>query len=665
MSALSFSATIGLVADTFAINILNKSDSLNRFVSWITHARVNRETLAQRVWHSAIGLLQDSQIVSKSLGARGATLAPLLTTALIKGDHEEMRQAVAELTRIGVDGAIGTATMHGAKRALAMVLGEATSMVSTKLIDSYLGTHAGEKVLATMVARHGWTPIQERLQKALGASVGSGFLIGQIKGVLDTAVIKKTGMNQETSAEYRTLADLAHIGLTGGGHDAMLARLQDYAPTSFAAVQLASSSWQAVQTFAESVATRVNEARVTVNDTARLVKETVPALLHTIQTQAGLGLQPQSLDDAYAASAHAVHTGKASAVGSMPFAVDVKDRQIADAYLTRLAIARTAEHQVSDAFGLVPADAPLIAAARVRQDLFEVAQETPERFNDTQRLLDILSPQQLSPLGERGDIAVVKTLTGQLAKIEANSHRWLKNDVELNDAIENTLAQLPDDTTWLGGYKVGRAFATHFDVSNISLPASEYGYADGARDGGMAIANVGWGLLGFKADSLSADANARLRHLYNTCGQDAGVMQEATRYLDPRSAQSMMASTVLAQFATADRSPPLIDTGDGFVQLAGEDPRINFKVTRNADMVTLSMEARWSVTGFGVTSDAMREPLDAAKDSAMSTACTITIRRRPDGEGLDVRRIAMGTAVTIANTIDFDAGSGRLVSSSA
>ncbi|MGI4860033.1 MAG: hypothetical protein ACRYHA_24525, partial [Janthinobacterium lividum] len=593
-----------------------------------------------------------------------AALVPLLTTALIKGDRGEMHRAITELTRIGIDGALGVGTQGeaapGIKHALASVLGDAASAVGTKLADSYLGEHAGEKILATMVARHGWAPIKARLKQALGATVGKGFLIRQIKGVLDPAVINKPGMNQEASPEYRLLADLAHIGITGGSRDAMLARLQDYAPKSFAAVQLASAGWQATQALAGTVAAGVGQVRATVNDTAHAVEEAVPALIHTIQTRTGIGLQPRMLDDAYAANAHAASTGGAEASATAPFPVDVKDRQIAEAYLTQLVVARTADDPASGMKGLDRADPSAMAATQVKLGLREVARETPKRFDETQRLLDTLSPQQIAPLGERSDIAVVKLLTGQLTRIEANSHRWLANDVALNRAVEDGLAQLPGDTVLLGNYKVGTAFAAQHDALNLSLPASEYGYADAAWDSGMAAVNAGWSMFGFRTDRLSAGTSALLTQLYTTCGRDEGVMQEATRYLDVPGTRAAMASAVLARLATTQSDPPLIDTGEGFVRLAGQEPQTSFKMTRDAGMVTLSVEARWPVVAFGAAPDAMREPVGGTNKSVMTTASAITIRRLPDGGGVSVHRVALGTAIRIANTIDFDAGSGRL-----
>ncbi|MGI4982579.1 MAG: hypothetical protein ACRYGL_04470, partial [Janthinobacterium lividum] len=545
MSALTFGAKVGLVANSFALNVLNQSSTLNRFVNWITDAHVNREVLAERVWHAAINLLQEWPVGAQSLGERSATLVPLLTTALIKGNREETRQAIAELTRIGVDNVLGIDASRTAasrvKRALADVAGDAASAISTRLVDRYLGPHAGEKVLATMVARHGWAPIQDRLQHALGTTIGSDFLIRQIKGVLDPAVIEKSGMNQESSPEYRALADLAHIGLTGGGHDAMLARLQDYAPQSFAAVQQAKAGWQATQAFAETIVARVDQTRAIVNDAARLVQETVPALLRTIQAKTGIGLQPQMLDDAYAANAHAMRTGGVEVLATAGFPADVKDRHIADAYLTQWVVARDGDHPAAGAKVPDSRDAASLAMARVKVGLLDLAQATPERFHDAQRLLDTLSPQQIAPLGERSDIAVVKTLTGQLTKIETNSHRWLPNDVSMNQAIDNGLSRLPDDMILLGGYKVGRAFAAQLDSLQLSLPASEYGYADGAWDSGMTAVNAGWRMLGFKTDALPNGAGERLRQLYNTCGRDEEILQEATRYLDASSVISTMA----------------------------------------------------------------------------------------------------------------------------
>ncbi|MCY0388694.1 hypothetical protein OVY01_16075 [Robbsia sp. Bb-Pol-6] len=673
MRALTFGAKVDLISDGLALNALNGSGKLNRLLDKVTKSRVNREVIAQRVWHTALDLLQDVPIAAKSLGERSAALVPLLTTALIKGNQEEMHQAITELIRIGMDGALGVdahgEAPSGVKHALAHVLGDAAAAISTKLADSYLGAHAGEKILATMVARHGWAPIKTRLKQALGTTFGKGFLIRQIKGVLDPAVIKKPGMNQEASPEYRLLADLAHIGVTGGSRDAMLARLQDYVPKSFAAVQLASAGWQATQALAGTVAAGIDQARATVNDTAHMVKEAVPTLLHTIQTKTGIGLQPRMLDEAYAANAHAARAGVAASSASVSFPVDVQDRQIADAYLTQLVVARAADDPASGTTRPERADASTtaamaMAAAQVRLGLREIAQETPQRFDETQRLLDTLSPQQIAPLGERSDIAVVKMLTGQLTQIEANSHRWLANDVALNRAIEDGLAQLPGDTTFLGNYQVGSAFAMQHNALDLSLPASEYGYADAAWNGGMAAMNTGWGMLGFRTDTLSADSSALLTQLYNTCGRDEGIMQEATRYLDVPGTHSAMAAAVLARFATPQTGPPLIGTGEGFVQLAGREPQTRFKMTHDASMVTLSVEARWPVVAFGPAPDAMRVPAGQANKSAMTTASAVTIRRLPDGRGLSVHHVAMGTAIRIANTIDFDAGSGRLATPS-
>ena len=80
---VSIGQTINVGASALAFAALEKSDTLNRFVNWISGGTVNRNTLAQGILHKAVELGTDFALQQKTLGERGATLLPLARGALL------------------------------------------------------------------------------------------------------------------------------------------------------------------------------------------------------------------------------------------------------------------------------------------------------------------------------------------------------------------------------------------------------------------------------------------------------------------------------------------------------------------------------------------------------------------------------------------------------
>jgi hypothetical protein len=66
---VSISQTIGLGASALAFSALEKSDTLNRFVNWISGGTVNRNTLAQGILHKAIELGTEFALQKKRWGS--------------------------------------------------------------------------------------------------------------------------------------------------------------------------------------------------------------------------------------------------------------------------------------------------------------------------------------------------------------------------------------------------------------------------------------------------------------------------------------------------------------------------------------------------------------------------------------------------------------------
>lgn len=243
MLHLTVSAMIGWIANTVAINALHGSDRLNNFVNWISSARVNRDILTQSVWWKAkLAIAKTGPAAGENQDqARGyyqVTLLPLLKTFLISGDKEEIRQTISTLVMVDCASMVYGTTGETRAR-LVDILASGATKLATELVDDHLGENIAEKVLATMVQKHGWEPLRIRLEKAIGPRFGRDFTIRQIKTALHFAVINKAEMNQADSLAYCTLADIAHAALKNASPNDMVAHVSRYAPESCDAISRA------------------------------------------------------------------------------------------------------------------------------------------------------------------------------------------------------------------------------------------------------------------------------------------------------------------------------------------------------------------------------------------------------------------------------------------
>lgn len=692
MNSLSVGTMVGLGVSTLAANILNKSDKLNSFVNWISGAKINRDTLSQRVWHAAVDLLQDKFTDDKLLGERSSTLMPLATTVLIKGNKEEMKEAIRQLTSEGVDQILGS-DLEGKKAQLSETIKSAAAGVANKLTEAYLGENAGEKVLATMVKRHGWEPLTEKLNNALGIFVGRDSFVSLIKGVLATAVVDKPGMDQSHSDEYRMLAKIAHVQITTGDRAEMIESVRTYAPKSFAAVETAKSVLNAGVNTTNTVLEKVSQAKEVAVNLAQYTSKTAPVIINNIQNATGIGLRPVVIHEAYAQTRHKIENGNQPIM----LAANATDQDIADAYLKQLVIASTSTNITANASANTSANVPANTSANapantsannssispenktgvavdlvteaateaqvnVMRGMANLIETKPERISEANKIFNAMALDQISALGERGGISVVKTLTGHIREIDTSSHRWLQSNETINKSIENNLKQAyPTETTQLGGYEVGSQFAQQIGQLKIDMPSDSYGYTDSAVEGGRALLNAGWGFLGWQTNSLSHANNTQLKQIYNVCGRDEGVMQEATRYLDNEAGARLIAATTVNNLIKPDTNPPLIDVNGTFVQLGNiEKPEMSFKITNNGDFVTLSIEAKWNITAFGKNENKLLTPRGVDNASNLTTNAIVNIRRSTADGTLAVSHYAMGVSASIENKILFDPSTGSL-----
>src|SRR5699024_7662957 len=157
-------ASIGNVAGTavraLAFSALDKFDTLNSVVNTITGGRVNRDSLAQSVYQNAIHMGADfmQQHVQTSEAWKdhrhNADLVPHVRQALLNNDMESMKASVTILAERLAGDYLGAddASLAGRAKQIASSL---AGSLAARMAEGYVGDHAGEKVLATMINKHG------------------------------------------------------------------------------------------------------------------------------------------------------------------------------------------------------------------------------------------------------------------------------------------------------------------------------------------------------------------------------------------------------------------------------------------------------------------------------------------------------------------------------
>lgn len=570
-------------------------------VNRVTGGRVNKHSLAQDVWRAGIEVAKEYAIDAKVLGERSAKVVPLLLQALVDNDREQMASAIRQLTSDALDGYVSKDAPDVRGRFNACFHSMASALTQ-RLTVALLGDHAVEKILATAKAKHGAAPFEHFLQQNLGAFAGRDAVARQALHCLDD-MLDDPAYVQTDSAVYSTLADLVHIALQAGSEAEYLDVLKAYAPRSFATVETVHRMAQAVG--------GERGARV------------VPAVIGSALdgAQRGLGaLAWRTVDEAY-------RTRPPAPLASL--APTATERDIADALL----------HSMTHAAATTPGSNRLPGKSAHRAVLRERAAlddaSAPERGARMDRVADALSPAQLFPLGRKRALRVAKTWTGHLAEVHS-TNRWgpLRDDA-LHVDIVDRLDRAPTDFTQWDGRTVGRRFAATHGALNLTLGAD----GSRARDGAV------------------------LQRLFETCGRDAALMREATRYLDEALAQRALVEPVAMQLA--DARTGLMRVGGAWLDVAAlAAPRYRFKVRRTDDAVHVDLQAKWPITAYGSAPDKLRLPFGAHR-SYLAVRGGVTLRRPAHALPTDSASVlteidAKGVRAVVENVIAFDPRTGAM-----
>jgi hypothetical protein len=599
---------------------LNKSDNLNSFVNWISGGSVNRDKLAERILHKVVDLGVAVGISGKAMGERSAELIPMVRDAAIANDMGRMKAAVADLASEGLSKVMDKNTGGLGGMVKGHIDGAVRSAAST-FAEGVVGDHAAEKVVATLVKEHGWEPLDKKMKQVVGTGPLRDFACRQIKNIIQRAIVDKPEYDQRSDPQYKAVAGLANQFLSGEKN--YTKPLGEYAAT------VASRAVSGMVDSVVSTATAVVDSAVS------------SAALAVDGLQESLGSAPQPVDARSAFSS-------ATLDSPPPVIADTTtSRDLAQALILEAVRAEQApQSPVSDT--------PPTVAERL-----ETAVLSTEKRAELDAVADQLSPAQLRPLGERSGIEVLQTWSGALAGIQTHSYLVTDTADQSAQATVAALERAPVQTADRGGYKVGAAFGSQVKDLALELPASSVTYGGTAFEGGRALLNTGWAMFGYDTGPDHAES-AILNQVYNCCGKDAGVMGEATRFLDPALARDALVMPTMRSLGAAGGEVLL---GDTRLQLERGEPEISFQMAsqEGTGFVALTISAQWDVSAFGKAGDAeLRKPLGDAP-SSMTAAVTIHVHPGVDGGPPRTEFFPLGVVTDISNTMAFDRATGSTV----
>ena len=625
---ISIGNALATGAKALAFAALNKFDTLNSIVNRLSGGKVNRDTLAQSVLRGALHLGTEVAVASKPLGERSAVLIPLARDALIDNDLGRMKSAVEGLVREGLSSVMdkdsGSTLAQIGKGMLEQVATKAASGVGTAV----LGDHAVEKVVATLVKTHGWQPLESFLNKNLEAYPGGRFIAGQVKAILQRTMVDKPEFDQSANAEYRLMAGALNQFLTGEAD--YIKPLRDYAPTL----------------------TAIGEGL------HHYVTEQVPEGVDSLQ-RALVG-QPATVE-VHEAYAKAIETAKQAPpeeplpppLDPSKLSDDTRDRDVAEKLVQTMVVAEATGKPVASTEDL----------HEVLDQVHEQGKLSEARHEQLTDLVDSLSPEQIKPLGERGEVVVAHNWSGRLDRVETASHSITSLGEDMAEATRQVLANAPAKTVQVGGYTVAEGYGQQVGELDLQLPANQYGYSDTVLEGSKTLLSAGWGLVGgwMGYDTSTGPTHAQsteLKQLYNTCGGNEEVLSLVSRYLDPALAKTALVAPVLTRMQNAETG--LFDTGTARLQLKDpENPHYQFRVQRDSEnLISISLTASWPIEQFGPDAEHLRQP-EGSSASQMSATAVITVRLNEEGVPPTVNHYPMGVVATVNNVVAFDLHSGE------
>ncbi|MBJ7264686.1 MAG: hypothetical protein JHC61_13635 [Burkholderiaceae bacterium] len=439
----------------------------------------------------------------------------------------------------------------------------------------------------------------------LGSSSLNKFVAGQLKGIVQHAMVANPEFNMSDNAEYRLAAGVAAAYLSGEkNYDTAL---REYAPTITGLI-----------------------------DTGKKVVEVVKQGLDTLQDTLGIEPQAQLADAAFA---HQL---------SKPLPSPVIDEHTSPRDIAKtLVLERLAGQQAPENMPKKTVEDELASKA---------GQLDPTQQEHLEHVAELLSAEQIAPLGERGGIDVAVTWGNTLDRVEAASYKVATMP---ESALEETTSRLQGASSRVvdvGGYRVGEAFSGQIKKLSLDLPSASIGYMDSSVEMGKALWNTGWSGFGFGGGPDWEDSS-KLKQLYNTCLNSA-VMQEVTRYLDTDLAQTAIGDPMLRSLAGSQADT--LNIGDKQVRLESTSrPEVSFQVRNEGSFVRVSVDVQYKVAAYG-TDGAMRMP-HGDKDSTVTAGASIFIRPGTDGAAPTAEFFPMGELTSIFNQVAFDRATGALL----
>ncbi len=477
---------------------------------------------------------------------------------------------------------------------------------TSKFAETVVGDHATEKVLTTMVKQHGWKPLETYLQGMLkGAPLGD-FVAGQIKNIVQRAMVDNPEFDMSNNAEYRLAAGVAAAYLSGEkNYDKPL---REYAPTITGLI-----------------------------DTGKKVVEVVNQGLDTLQDTLGIEPEVQLAEKVYARQL------------SSKLPDPVIDEHTSPRDMAQFVVLERLTSQQA------PENLP---KTTVEEELvLKVGELDPKQQEQLEEVVDLLSPEQIAPMGERSNIEVAVTWGNTLDRVETSSYKVATMSEEALEETTQGLQGASDRMINVGGYQVSEAFSGQIKTLDLDLPEDSLGYLDSSLEMGKALWNTGWSSLGFGSGPDLEDSST-LKQIYNTCGQNTEVMQEVTRYLDVDLAESVIGGPMLRSLAGSEEG--MLNIGDKQIKLdLDTPPNVSFQIRNDGPFVRVSIDVQYKVEAYGKDGD-MREP-HGDKDSTVKASVSILITPSDDGSPPTTKFFPMGELTSIFNEVSFDRDTGELL----
>ena len=623
---MSVGSILATGAKALVFSVLDASTALNSVANRVSGGSINRDTLAQSVLRSALtsGLDIAASKYKDKLGDKAGQWLPLVRDLALQNDSTRISEAAQQLAEMGADAAVEKAGINPdglLAQAAKLAAGTAGAGLAKALVPEKLG----EKVVAALVTKHTDKPLRDLLEGHLSAVPFGKFITSKILAVIQRAMVDPQQAAVADNPHYTLVGDLLNEALTGKRD--WMKPLRDYAPTTMAVVDTGVHSYQTVK---EQVSLAVDQLQET------LGMPPEPALAQTVYaSQPPLQLTSSRMTDA------------------------LTPRDLAEVILSQRVHAQTSSSPpVGRLSAPLPTTEEIIAKAHTEGTL------GAGQAQQLQQLTSDLSPQQINPLGERGDIAVEKTWSNTLQSVLTVNHAITDPSQTSQAHTTLVLAQANTQTHNISGYDLASAYSTQVGELALKLPADQLGYTD------MAM-GAGWSAWGFvkayvvepSGTELTIAQSNELKTLWNCCGGRADALAVLTRYLDPDLAKSAVAAPLLAQLQLNDGSG-LVDTGTTRLKL-GDDasPDISFEVSIYGPLVTLSMTAEWPILQFGQDIQSLRSPKGEG-DSRLTATAVVQIRLSDsDGNALAPPTVSfypMGYVATIENRIEFDRQTGSM-----